>query len=162
MPRLFGAFALAAALIVPDANQAFRVAVAQKLDSQGITNYSIPRGVNELSLSELSRRGQEYDETGLATRARELRRAYHIRFALPVAAFVLSVLALAIGGLLQSRVRRVVVIVIALALYWVSLSAAEQSTSLSPALSAWAPDVVFTALTLGLLKLLFERQGCKR
>jgi hypothetical protein len=109
--------ASAAILIIPDANQAFRVAMAEELGSRGISKYSLPRGMNELPLSELSNKSREYEESAFPERAREFRRAYYIRFALPAATFVLSLLALAIGSLLQSRVRRVAAIVIALGLY---------------------------------------------
>jgi lipopolysaccharide export LptBFGC system permease protein LptF len=152
--------ALAAMLVIPDANQAFRVAMAEELGLRGITKYSLPRGMNELPLSELSNKSREYEESGFPERARGFRRAYYIRFALPAATFVLSLLALAIGSLLQSRVLRVAAIVIALGLYWAMLAAGGRSTSLPAAFSTWAPDIAFAAISLGLLKLLRERQSC--
>jgi Lipopolysaccharide export system permease LptF/LptG len=145
--------AFAAMLIVPVANQAFRVALAEELDLRGITKYSLPRGMNELSLSELASRSQESDAGGFPQNARKFRRNYHIRFALPAATFVLSLLALGICGVLRGRARRVVAIVIALGLYWATLALAEWTASLPAAVSAWAPNVLFTAISLALLKI---------
>lgn len=142
--------AFAATLIIPYANQAFRVALAEEFGLRGITKYSLPRGMNDMSLSELKR--AEYDAGGFPERARAFRRAYHIRFAVPAATFVLSLLALGIGGILRNRARRVVVIVIALGVYWAALAVAE-STRLPPAISVWAPNIMFTASSLALLKM---------
>jgi len=143
--------AFAAMLIVPDANQAFRVALAEELGLRGITKYSLPRGMNELSLSELARESMEYDAGGFPQNARRFRRAYHMRFALPAATFVLSLLALGICGTLWRRARRVLAIVIALGLYWATLALAEWNTILPPIVSVWAPNIVFTAMSLALL-----------
>jgi hypothetical protein len=40
------------------------------------------------------------------------------------------------------------------------LAAGGRSTRLPAAFSTWAPDIVFAAISLGLLKLLRERQSC--
>jgi lipopolysaccharide export LptBFGC system permease protein LptF len=143
-------------LIVPVANEAFRVALAEELDLRGIT-YSLPRGMSELSLSELASRSKEYDAGEFPQNARKFRRAYHIRFALPAATFVLSLLALGICGTLRGRARRVLAIVIALGLYWATLALAERDTNLPPVVSVWAPNIVFTAISLALLKILRGR-----
>jgi lipopolysaccharide export LptBFGC system permease protein LptF len=76
-----------------------------------------------------------------------------MRFALPAATFVLSLLAFAISGVLRGRARRVVAIVIALGLYWATLALAERNTGLPPFVSVWAPNIVFTAISLALLKI---------
>jgi Lipopolysaccharide export system permease LptF/LptG len=144
--------AFAAMLIVPVANQAFRVALAEELDLRGITMYSLPKGMNELSLSELASRSQEYDAGGFPQNARKFSRTYHIRFALPAATFVLSLLALGICGTLGGRAQRVAAIVIALGLYWAALALAEWTASLPPVVSVWAPNIVFTAMSLALLR----------
>jgi hypothetical protein len=126
--------AFAAMLIVPVANEAFRVALAEELELRGRT-FSLSRGMMDLSLSELASRSKEYDA----------RRAYHIRFAFPAATFVLSLLALAICATVSGRARRVLAFVIALALYWATLAVAEWN-SLPAVLSVWAPNIVFTAI----------------
>jgi hypothetical protein len=75
-----------------------------------------------------------------------------MRFALPAATFVLSLVALGICGNLRSRARRAVAFVFALGLYWAALALAEWNTSLPLIVSVWAPNIVFTALSLALLK----------
>jgi hypothetical protein len=143
--------AFAAMLIVPVANEAFRVALADELDSRG-RPYWLPRGMNELSISELASRSVEYSIGGFPEHARSFRRTYHMRFALPAATFVLSLVALGICGNLRSRARRAVAFVIALGLYWAALALAEWNTSLPLIVSVWAPNIVFAALSLALLK----------
>jgi lipopolysaccharide export LptBFGC system permease protein LptF len=145
--------ALAAMLILPAAGQAYRVALAEELGVRGITTYSLPRGMTELSLPELASRSQEYEAGGFPQNARKFRRAYHMRFALPAATFVLSLLAFAICGVLRGRARRVVAIVIALGLYWATLALAERNTDLPPFVSAWAPNIVFAAISLAFLRI---------
>jgi lipopolysaccharide export LptBFGC system permease protein LptF len=149
--------AFAAMLILPVANQAYRVALAEKLDSRG-AKYSLPRGMSELSLSELASLSEEYYSGGFSQNARKYRRAYHMRFALPAATFVLSLLALGICGTLRGRAPRVVAIVIALALYWATLAVAEWNPILPPVVSAWVPNIVFTAMSLAILKVLRRLQ----
>jgi hypothetical protein len=154
--------AFAAMLIVPNANQAFRVALAEELGLRGITKYSLPRGMNELSLSELARESREYDASGFPERARKVRRAYHIRFALPAATFVLSLLALGIGGTVRGRARRVLAMVIAFGLYWATLALQEWNTILPPIVSVWAPNIVFTAMSLALLMVASRRAASEQ
>ena len=146
--------AFAAMLIFPVANQAFRVAVAKKLGRSGVTVYSLPRGISELSISELASRGKEYDAGGFPQHARKFSLAYHIRFALPAATFVLSLLSLGICGILRGRARRVVALVLALCLYWTTLALAESNTTLPPVAAVWAPNIMCTAISLALLKVL--------
>jgi hypothetical protein len=148
-----GLIAFAAMLIVPVANQAFRVALAKKLDFRG-TTYSLPRGMTEMSLSELASRISEYDAAGFPQAARKVARAYHIRFALPAATVVMSLLALAICGTLRGRAGRIVAAFIALALYWAILSTGDRNADLPAIGSVWAPNIVFTAMSLALLKTL--------
>ena len=66
--------AFAVMLIVPVANQAFRVAMAGQLGLHDVTEASLPRGVNELSLSELATRSKAYDARGLPQDARAFTR----------------------------------------------------------------------------------------
>jgi hypothetical protein len=146
----------AALLTLPVANQAWRVAMAEELGSRGITKYSLPRGMNELSFSELARGSMEYDAGGFPETARRFRRTYHLRFALPAATFVLSLLALGICGTVRSRGVRVAALVIGLGVYYLALLLAESkplTTILPPIVSVWVPNVVFTAMSVALLKL---------
>jgi hypothetical protein len=147
----------AAMLIVPDANQAWRVVVAQELGHRGVTEYSLPRGMNELSLPELAAGSLEYDAGGFPETARQFRRAYHLRFALPAATLVLSLLAVAIAGAVRGRAWRIAVMGVAFGLYWATLALGELNTNLAPSLSAWAPNVVFAAIALLLFKVLPDR-----
>jgi hypothetical protein len=154
--------AFAAMLILPDANQAFRVALAEELEMRGITKHSLPRGMNELSLSELARRSEAYDAGGFPETAREFTRSYHSRFALPAATFVLSLLALGIAGTLRGRARRLVAIVTAFVLYWATLALGEWTTSLPAIISVWAPNIVFTVTSLALLVIASRRAASER
>jgi lipopolysaccharide export LptBFGC system permease protein LptF len=129
------------------------VALAEELGVRGITTYSLPRGMTELSLPELASRSQEYEAGGFPQNARKFGSAYHMRFALPASTFVLSLLAFAIRGILRGRARRVVAIVFALGLYWATLALAERNTSLHPFVSVWAPNIVFAAISMALLRI---------
>jgi hypothetical protein len=148
--------AFAAMLILPHANQAFRVAVAAELDSRGMA-HSLPRGTTELSFSELTAGSREFDAGGRPEIARHYRRAYHIRFAFPAATFALSLIALGICGAIRGRTRRVMAIVMTLALYLATLALAERNPNVPPALTVWTPNIVFTAMSWALLKALSER-----
>jgi hypothetical protein len=149
--------AFAAMLMIPNANQAFRVGLAEELGMRGVTEYSLPRGMNELSLSELRRESQKFDAGGFVEKARLFKRTYHLRFAIPAATVVLSLLALVTGGVLRRRTRRAAAMVAALGLYWAALSLAEWNTSLPVAISVWAPNVVFTAISLAFLRIFSPR-----
>ena len=142
--------AFAAMLIIPVANQAFRMTVAQQLDAR-MTPHSLPRGPNELSLSELASRTRELDADGRPEAARKYNRVYHLRFALPAATFVLSLLALGVCGTVRGRARRVGAIVVSIGLYWVILAGGEARATLSPFVSVWAPNLAFAAIALTLL-----------
>ena len=142
----------AAMLIVPDANQAWRVVVAQELGLRGVTKYSLPKGMSEMTFSELAAGSHEYDVRGFPETARKFRRAYHLRFALPAATLVLSLLAIAIAGPVRGRAWRVAVMVVAFGLYWATLALGELNIHLAPVVSVWAPDIVFTAIAVLFLK----------
>jgi hypothetical protein len=147
----------AAMLIVPDANQAWRVIVADELGFRGVTKYSLPKGLSEMTFSELAAGGHEYDVRGFPETARKFRRTYHLRFALPAATLVLSLLAVAIAGAIRGRAWRLVVTVLSFGLYWVMLAFGELNIHLAPVVSAWAPNIVFTAIALLLFKVLPDR-----
>ena len=147
--------AFANVLLMPVANQTFRVAVAQELGMRGVTEYSLPRGVNELSFSDLAKGSREYDAGGFPDRARQFRETFHLHMALPAATFVLSLLALGICGVAGWRPVRVVALVAAVGLYYVALRLSLSTpliTVLPTMLAVWTPNVVFTAVAVALLK----------
>jgi hypothetical protein len=148
----------AAMLIIPDANQAWRVVVAKELGHRGVTEYSLPRGMNELSLAELASRSQDYEARGLPETARKFKRTYHLRMALPVATAVLSLLAVGVAGAIRARAWRVAAMVIAFGLYWATLALGEFNTGLAPVVAVWAPNVVFTAIALLFLRVSSGRE----
>lgn len=141
----------AAMLIVPHANQAWRVVVADELGLRGVTN-SLPKGMSEMTFSELAAGSHEYDVRGFPETAHKFRRTYHLRFALPAATLVLSLLAAAIAGAIRGRAWRLVVMVLSFGLYWVMLAFGELNIHLAPVVSVWAPNLVFTAIALPILK----------
>ena len=132
-------------------NDAYRLGIAEKLSSRGVI-YSVPRGVSELSLSELAALRQEYDADGFSQKAATVARAYHMRFALPVATFVLSLLALGICDTLRGRTSRFLAVIAALALYWAALAVSEWSPLVPAVVSVWAPNIVFAAMAFSFLK----------
>jgi hypothetical protein len=139
----------------PVATQAFDAVMAEALRSQGRT-YSVTRGPNDLSLSELAMGSAHYHDAGFPEKALHFRRTYHIRFAIPAATFVLSLLALGLCGTVRWRAVRVLALVAAVAAYWVLLAISELKPStvlLSPIVWIWAPNVLFTAVSLVLLKI---------
>jgi hypothetical protein len=144
----------ASVLTLPMSNQAYRVAMAQQLGLRGITAYSLPRGMNELSLTELAVRSHEYSRAWQWEKVRRFDYAYHLRLALPTATFVLSLFGLALGALARNRASRFLSMAVVLAGYYVALMLAESKWSIAmlpPIVSVWAPNVVFTALSLALL-----------
>ena len=151
--------ALAAMLMVPVANHAFRVLTAKELESRGITEYSLPKGVNELTLSELATGIRQYDAGGLPETARRFRRTYHMRFALPAATLVLSLLALGVGGTVRRRALRVVAMAVVFVLYWATLAVSEANAILPPLVAVWAPNVLFTTVSVVLLKVSWLRSA---
>jgi hypothetical protein len=149
--------AFGAMVILPVTNQAYRVAVAEKLDVRGITKYSLPRGINELSLPELAGRIKQYEAGGSPQTARRFARAYHLRFALPAATFVLSLLALGICGTVRHRGGRIVATVVVIGLYWAGFAFMEVTTQMPPIVSVWGPNMVVTAVALALLEIQSRR-----
>jgi hypothetical protein len=137
--------AFSAMLMLPATNQAWRVAMAQEFGMRGIPTESRPKGLNELSFSQLGSKIREYEASGHPERARLARRVYHMRFALPAATLALSLLALGICGAVRSRLLRVVAVVIGLGVYWAILGLAMKNPTLPPSFSAWAPNIVLTA-----------------
>lgn len=145
--------AFAALLAIPDANQAFRVAMAQQLGARGITSDSLPRGANELSLSELSARSKAYEASGSPKRAREFRWTFHLRFALPTATIVLGLLALGVAAAVRHRALQLLAIVTGICLYWALMVSAQAIETLPIAVSVWTPNLVVAAIAASLLKI---------
>lgn len=143
--------AFAAPLAAPPANQAFRVAMAQELGMRGITRFSLAKGPNELSSSELAATSRDFDNAGLLDNARRYRRVYHLRFALPAAAFVLTLFAIGTCRTLRGRAPRIVALVVAVGAYWAMLAIAEWDRSVPAALSVWAPNIIVAAISFILL-----------
>jgi hypothetical protein len=144
--------AFAVMLSFPVANQAYRLEMANQIEGRGITSYSLPRGPNELSLSELATRSEAADAPGLSNIARRYMRAYHLRFALPAGTFVLGLLAVAICGAIRGRALRLLAVVIAIGVYWAILASGERQTNLPTFLAVWAPNAVLMAIALAVLK----------
>ncbi|HKE93521.1 MAG TPA: LptF/LptG family permease, partial [Povalibacter sp.] len=148
--------ALAFVLMVPTANQAYRVAMAEELGLRGITKYSLPRGLNEQSMSELTACSHQHWAVGSSEwkNARRCAQQYHLRFALPAATMALSLFALAMNAITRRRVSGIATMTIGIAAYYVALMLADSGTS-TPALpvfvSVWAPNVLFSAVSLFLL-----------
>lgn len=146
-------FAFAAMLTIPAASQRFQMAVAEQLRSRGIATYSLPRGAIELSSSELAGRINEYQTTGSPKMVHLLQHAYHIRYALPAAAFVLSLLALGISAVAPRRTIRIAALIVGFGVYYLMLVASEPSiATLPPVVAVWAPNLVLTAVAMSLLR----------
>lgn len=139
-------------VIIPGASLAWGVAMSEELELRGITNYSLARGINDMTLSELGARIRAYDAAGSPERAHQFRRGYHSRFALPAATFVLGLLALALCEITRSRAARVVALILGFGLYGALMAAESSRSTLLTILSVWAPNIVLTAVSLSLLK----------
>lgn len=130
--------------LVPDANQAFRVAAAHRI-APALT--SIPRGVHELSLSEMARLLRQPSSP---FNARLLERQLHLQVALGFSSGLLALLAVALA-----RGRRpehfpaptftAMVIIYSLAVIWSS-----RGSSSTPLL-VWLPHAAIGALSCVLL-----------
>lgn len=152
---------------VPNANQAFRVAVAQRL-GDGVR--SVPRGVNELSLSEMAgllRTSSDSHGAGgvmdgpLAAGAADpdvVRSALHVRIAFGLATAILALFAIAMARLASApRMLGIVFvgIVFAYMLAFVRLS----SVSRIHPLMVWIPNALLGALSVALLFASSLRRG---
>jgi len=138
--------------LVPEANQAWRVAIAQELGARGVDKYSLPRGMNELPFSELVERVREFDASGRLETAARYRFHVHLRFALPAATFVLSLFALGIRRAIRSRLLGIVAFVAGVCGYYTCLWFSDAArVSVPPAASLWAQNLLFLALSVVLL-----------
>jgi len=137
--------------VMPDANQAFRVAAS------GDTG--IARGPNEMTLGALRAQIVEMARTGGRERyARELEYAYHLRLALASMALPFGLLAATLAGSARRRTGMVLLGACAMACYLVVLPVLSGAltrwvATLPPALMAWMP----TAAVVGLAGIVARR-----
>ncbi len=140
------------ALIVPEANQAFRAEIS------AVPSSRLQRGANELQLRDLKARidEAELNQTGMSREALLSRLSLHNRLALAFAPVVFGLLAL---GLLESRRRApitnisgVVGFLLYLAYYTVpDFPQAVEDGLVSPIAVAWTPNAIAFILALILL-----------
>jgi lipopolysaccharide export LptBFGC system permease protein LptF len=145
-----GFLAFIAILTLPAANQAFRVLIARQIQHP-TPEVSITRGPNELSLSELARHSRRFHIGESAPVVRTYLWIYHTRLALPAAAIAVSILEIGLWSRLKGRGRRALATLLALGVYWAVLGLGAQNASLPPALTAWAPNAVLSAVGVALL-----------
>jgi hypothetical protein len=138
------------AWVLPSANQEFRQAVF----GQARGGLTVMKGLNELTLGELSERLRSSSRTGLIDwDPRELAYAYHMRWALSCATVVLALFALAMTRRIAARWG------VALAasgaclsyyvLMWIGRTGALQE-ALPAFFGAWLPNAVFALVWLAL------------
>jgi hypothetical protein len=139
--------------MLPLANDAWQIALAEAVPSREIT-LSV-KGMNEMSFSELASAIKANEASGSLTRAALLRRAYHMRAALPAATLVLSLLALSICAVTRARSLRVVALLISFGAYYMILALTESGPVLAmlpAAVSVWSANAVLAAVSLFLLR----------
>jgi Lipopolysaccharide export system permease LptF/LptG len=139
--------------MLPAANDAWQIAMAEAVPSLEITQAA--KGMNEMSFSELASAISANEASGSSTRAALLRRAYHMRFALPAATLVLSLLALSICTLTSMRSVRLLALVLSFGAYYMILALTESGPLLArlPAVfSVWSANVLLAAASLFLLR----------
>jgi len=134
--------------VIPEANQAYRVVVYQKV----LRNSRPPeKGANELSWRELRDRINEANTHGGSPETRLSRLAYHTRIALPATPLIFAMFAL----ILVRRPRPLTSCFLGLLLFvgyytLMVLSRRVADGTLSPLAVAWMPNLVVLALTLRL------------
>jgi lipopolysaccharide export LptBFGC system permease protein LptF len=134
------------AWVMPAANQAYR---------QSIAGVTIAKGANELTLVELERliESGQYATIGMGSPRgrRSVAMAYHVRWALSLAPFVLSVFALVWTRRQRGRVSIVAVGCAMTSGYYLVLFLAERAhmfdREMSAVVAAWAANVTFVALS---------------
>jgi lipopolysaccharide export LptBFGC system permease protein LptF len=138
------------AWVMPAANQAYR---------QSIAGVTITKGANELTLIELGRliESGQYASIGMGSPRgrRSVAMAYHVRWALSLAPFVLSVLALVWTRRQRGRVSIVAVGCAMTSGYYLVLFLAGRAymfdREMSAVVAAWAANVTFLLLSALLL-----------
>jgi lipopolysaccharide export LptBFGC system permease protein LptF len=132
--------------VIPEANQAYRVVVYQKM-----LGYSQPpaRGANELTWHDLRDRVIEANTRGASPETRLFRLSYHTRIALVATPLIFAMFAL----ILVRRPRPLTSCFLGLLLFvgyytLMLLSRRVADGTLSPLAVAWMPNLVVLALTL--------------
>ena len=127
--------------LMPAANQRFRQNVFNEMGNAG----TVMKGSNEMMLRELRREANALTNAGQSGEARYLMWKYHLRWALPSAAFVLVLFA--ITAALRRRLGAIAVAVITPVAYLVLLFLGETlvlRTDVPPYVGAWLASVTFT------------------
>lgn len=132
--------------VIPEANQAYRVAVYQRILRD---DHPLEKGANELSWRELRDRISEANTRGGSPETRLVRLAYHTRIALPATPLFFAMFAL----ILVRRLRRFTSCFLGLLLfvgyYTLMISSRRVADgTLSPIAVAWIPNLVVLALSL--------------
>jgi lipopolysaccharide export LptBFGC system permease protein LptF len=141
--------------VMPDANQSFRQAMFNARASRVAVmaqgrGGGVIRGVNEMQLSALRREAQFASALNHPGRMRRSAWKYHLRWALPLAAPVLTFLAFA---LIDRRVSRSVGLVTASCVAYFGLTIFSlvlvfEFPRLPPVVGAWLTNIVFVGITM--------------
>jgi lipopolysaccharide export LptBFGC system permease protein LptF len=141
------------AWVVPDANQAFRVAVWNTFPEaeRAMTPKAPPRGEREMTLTELRTLAQRYKFSKSPVHAAQYQVEWHRRFAIPGACLVFGLTGAVFGRfrLARSTAGRLALSVAVVSAYYALLSwGSVQSTrwDLAPALGVWLANAAFTAI----------------
>jgi lipopolysaccharide export system permease LptF/LptG-like protein len=138
--------------ILPAANQAFRVSVAEHLSGRQVT---LTTGPSEMPIGELRRRIDALAQSGRTRAARTTAFDYYIRWALPCAPFVLALFALSVMP--RRPVRHWILAAAACGAclsYYLFLLAADfaaRRTLLPVVAFVWLPNLVFAVVSAGLM-----------
>lgn len=153
----------AMAWAVPAASQAFRVSVAERLHRPNDAEVMQTKGLVEMTLAELRQRIDALTQAGRARQARVVRFAYHLRWGLPCAPFVLALFALAV---MPRRPVRYWILAasacgVCFSYYLVLLAGtiAAREGTLPVAAGAWLPNLVFVVASTALLAAAAKRPG---
>jgi lipopolysaccharide export LptBFGC system permease protein LptF len=146
--------------LLPAANQSFREALA---DGYGIEWRTLSKGMNEMTLSELTGRIDSYQGTAMADSrlVRELMFSYHQRWSLACATAVLALFAVGVLARRLSARWTVGLAAVGACLAYYVLLFLGRSAVLAGAIpsfaGAWFPNVVFVLLSTLLLKIAAAR-----
>lgn len=136
--------------VMPDANQAFRVEVAQRLAPRPV---HVPRGSIEMTLRELREHIEVLRLTPGGVRvARRLEYTYHLKLALSMVALPLGLLSISMARSTRSRMRLLLLGAGTIVMYGcvlfavdaVALNVMERSAAIPPAAAAWLPVAILS------------------
>jgi hypothetical protein len=140
--------------IMPAGNQAYRVAVFERLRPQG-TTATLESGPAEMPMGELRKRIDALTVSGQTRAARNSAFTYYVRWSLPLTPLALALFALALGtrpfarGWILAGVASGTCLVYYLLLF--SAGAATRGTTLPVVVLVWLPNVAFLAAATTLL-----------